>query len=314
MRGDASGLTGVGERKPGASLMRSGIAALWVRIRRRIVRRLPPQSRLWLEAVRDTRRHNASILRRDPTATALCFYPQRPTNEYAICRVAADLGLRIVRSRRGNGALTMAWCDTTFVRPTTVASLPSPTLNARCLDISKSTVDRIWHEVSGRGLSLDPLTSSGPILVKSEENAMHDGRIVSGPIRERRPGVVYQRLVDNRVGNHFVDLRPVILNGRIVLTYQKRREVDARFTARPRTGIAVPDAMSVTESEAILDLAARIGLDYGEIDVLRDADGAIYVVDVNKTPFWPYGLSDAEVKVVDERMAAAFYDLISQTP
>ena len=44
---------------------------------------------------------------------------------------------------------------------------------------------------------------------------------------------------------------------------------------------------SVEEEEAILDLAARIGLDYGEIDVLRDADGEIYVVDVNKTPWWP---------------------------
>ena len=57
-------------------------------------------------------------------------------------------------------------------------------------------------------------------------------------------------------------------------------------TAHPHTRIAEPDAISVKESDAILDLAARIGLDYGEIDVLRDADGAIYVVDVNKTPFF----------------------------
>ena len=71
------------------------------------------------------------------------------------------------------------------------------------------------------------------MVVKSEENATHDGRIIRGPIRERRPGFVYQRLVDNRVGDHFVDLRPVILDGRIVLIYEKRREMDARFDRPP---------------------------------------------------------------------------------
>ena len=180
----------------------------------------------------------------------------------------------------------MAWYDVTFVPPAAVASLPAPTLNARCLDISKSTVDRIWREVSGRGLSLDPLTTSGPMVVKSEENATHDGRIITGPIRERQPGFVYQRLVDTRVGDHFAYLRPVILDGRIVLTYHKRHPPDDRFGSHPRTWIAEPDVFSVEEEKALLDLAARIGLDYGEMDVLRDADGEIYVVDVNKTPWW----------------------------
>jgi hypothetical protein len=294
--------------------MRNGIDALWVNVRRRIARRLPPRSRLWLEGVRDTRRHNVAITRRHPAASSLCFYPQRPTINYAIFRVAADLGLQIVRSRRGDGLLTIAWCDTTFVPPAAVASLPTPTLNARCLDISKSTVDRIWREVSGRGLSLDPLTSSGPMVVKSEENATHDGRIIMGPIRERQPGLVYQRLVDTRVGDHFAYLRPVILDGRIVLTYHKRRPLKDRFASNlpSRTWIAELDVFSVEERDAILHLAARIGLDYGEIDVLRDADGAIYVVDVNKTPWWSKSLSEAELKALDERMAAAFRDLISR--
>ena len=74
--------------------MRSGIATPWVKVRRRIARCLPPRSRLWLmavrdrsrlwlKAVRDMRRHNTLILRRDPAASALCFYPQRPTNDSA---------------------------------------------------------------------------------------------------------------------------------------------------------------------------------------------------------------------------------------
>ena len=304
-------------------MMRNGLATVWISVRRGIVRRLPPRSRLWLQAVqnrsrlwlhgvRDTRRHNASVRRRDPAAFALCFYPERPTKDCAIYRVASELGMRIVRSRRGQGLLTMAFSGATIVPPAAVASLPSPTLNARCLDISKSTVEQLWHEVSGRGLSLDPLTTSGPMVVKSEENATHDGRIITGPIRERQPGFVYQRLVDTRRGDHFAYLRPVILDGRIVLTYHKRQPLDDRFGSHPRTWIAEPDVFSVEEEKALLDLAARIGLDYGEIDVLRDADGQIYVVDVNKTPWWNTSMSDAELKVADQRMAAAFSDLISR--
>jgi hypothetical protein len=242
----------------------------------------------------------------------VCFYPQRPTNDYAILRVAAELGFRIVRSRRGDGLLTVAWHDVTLVPPAAVASLPAPTLNARCLDISKSTVDRLWREVSGRGLSVDPLTTSGPMVVKSEENATHDGRIITGPIRERHPGFVYQRLVDTRVGDHFAHLRSVILDGRIVLTYHKRQPLDDRFGSHPRTWIAKSDMFSVEEEKALLDLAARIGLDYGEIDVLRDADGQIYAVDVNKTPTRSPNISDAELKVADQLMAAAFSNLFSR--
>ena len=173
-------------------------------------------------------RRSLGEIRRPPRSAST---RSAPTEDYAISRVAADLGLRIVRSRRGEGVLTMAWYDVTFVPPAAVASLPAPTLNARCLDISKSTVDRIWREVSGRGLSLDPLTTSGPMVVKSEENATHDGRIITGPIRERQPGFVYQRLVDTRVGDHFAYLRPVILDGRIVLTYHKRQPLDDRFAS-----------------------------------------------------------------------------------
>ncbi len=69
---------------------------------------------------------------------------------------------------------------------------------------------------------------------------------------------------------------------------------------------------SVEEEKALLDLAARIGLDYGDIDVLPDADGEIYVVDVNKTTESPSNMSDAERKVADQLTAAAFSDLFSR--
>ena len=88
--------------------------------------------------------------------------------------------------------------------------------------------------------------------------------------------------------------------------------MDDRFGSHPRTWIAKSDRFSVEEERALLDLAARIGLDYGEIDVLRDADGQMYAVDVNKTPARSRNISDAELKVADQLMAAAFSDLFSR--
>lgn len=49
------------------------------------------------------------------------------------------------------------------------------------------------------------------------------------------------------------------------------------------------------EQGALLEFCARIGLDYGELDVLRDNDsGTIYVVDANRTPIRPRGLTKAD--------------------
>jgi hypothetical protein len=150
------------------------------------------------------------------------------------------------------------------------------------------------------------------MVVKSEENAKHDGRILSGPLSNRQPGVVYQRLVDNREGDHLAWLRPLIFGGRILLIYHKSHPLNDRFTfdAPPRTRLADPDVFSHEEKDAILELAARIGLDYGEMDVLRDTDGAIYVVDVNKTPTWPGSMDEAERNQANRRMVAAFSNLI----
>ena len=57
-------------------------------------------------------------------------------------------------------------------------------LNCHCIYISKRRVHRVFQEIFGYGYELDPSTHHGPMVVKSTENATHDGRIEMGPIRE----------------------------------------------------------------------------------------------------------------------------------
>jgi len=46
--------------------------------------------------------------------------------------------------------------------------------------------------------------------------------------------------------------------------------------------------LSEQECQDIIMYCRRIGLEYGEIDILRsDDDGRIYIIDVNNTPWWP---------------------------
>jgi hypothetical protein len=54
--------------------------------------------------------------------------------------------------------------------------------------------------------------------------------------------------------------------------------------------------LSEQECQDIIMYCRRIGLEYGEIDILRsDEDGKIYIIDVNNTPWWPPNkLSDVD--------------------
>ena len=58
-------------------------------------------------------------------------------------------------------------------------------------------------------------------------------------------------------------------------------------------------------------LRARIGLDYGELDVLRDdASGLVYVVDANRTPIRPRGLARADEDAAFGPLAEGLRELL----
>lgn len=73
------------------------------------------------------------------------------------------------------------------------------------------------------------------------------------------------------------------------------------------------DFFSDDEATLLLRFAEQIGLDYGELDVVRDGEGGlIYVVDANRTPVRPKGLSDESVDAAFGPQAEAFAALISR--
>jgi hypothetical protein len=266
--------------------------------------------RRWLRATRYAARQNRSV---GADAPAFNFYPMRPEPNASISYVMRRLGARLT-FEPGDAGLNVAWDTGTWFSEAARRRLPTGTLNGECLDISKTTVDRLWADVAGYSIAVDPTTTKGPLVIKPDQNGKRGGRVVDGPLPARESGCVYQRLVDTRVGDRVLQIRPVILRGRIVLVYEKWRP-DQQWFKGPELTVpkTVVDFFSDVEVGLLLRFADAIHLDYGELDVVRDAgDGRIYVVDANRTPVRPKGLPDDSVDAAFGPQAEAFRALIGR--
>jgi hypothetical protein len=228
------------------------------------------------------RRHNAL---QAPDAPVLNFYPMLPSPRAHIGPICTQLGLRIGHSP-GAPAATIAWHTGTHLPRRAARRLPPEAINGRCLDVSKSRVASAWEEAAGYPLAVDPLTTSGPLVAKSEIQGRHDGRLVTGPLRARRRGMVYQRFIDARRDDQFVVLRTVIVGPEIAVVFEKGRAAADPFGhAEWSAARRVEEVYSEQEVATLMRFAALMEFDYGELDVLRDASsGLIYVVDANRTP------------------------------
>jgi hypothetical protein len=206
-----------------------------------------------------------------------------------IATAARHLGVRLVLGTPADSPLIV------WENATRLSTEVSPgALNGRCRDIGKALVQSVFADVFGYAYAVDPMRHAGAMVVKSNENATHDGRVVGGPIPPEavEPGMVYQRLIDGGTSAAtFVEYRVPYVLGILPSVYVRHRRVADRFgseTVRSRVVTEVGSIFSDDEQARIVELCWRLGLDYGELDVLRDRhDGRIYVLDVNKTPVGP---------------------------
>jgi len=217
---------------------------------------------------------------------AIWFTPTVPRHRYLVRLAAVSAGFRVARD-------SAAACAAFYFEDATIAPPPPATggraLNFACADIRKSRVAAVFAATFGYPLALDPATWHGAVVEKSEVNGRHDGRVVACPTAAR-PGMVYQRLIDTVDDDGFArDLRTQVVGGKVVAVWVKQRDPGARFLPpNRRAWLAAPDAVfSAAEQANLVAFAAAMGADWAGLDVLRDRDGRIYVVDLNKTDAGP---------------------------
>lgn len=245
-----------------------------------------------------------------PSRLKLWFAPDRPRPWYMIRGAALWGGIAAARNPEEADA-AFYFDDVTRGRATPPPGLPA--INFNCTDVSKTHVARVFEEVFGYPLALDPTAADGSIVEKSDKNGVHDGRVLHAPALPR-DGFVYQRLVDTEAGGFNHDLRTVCVGGAPVFVVHKRKAAGESFAIHTRRAtLETPDSLfSAAELALITRFNARMGLDWGGLDILRDrTDGRIYIVDVNKTDLGPViALSWADKARSMRRLGLALKELI----
>jgi hypothetical protein len=179
------------------------------------------------------------------------------------------------------------------------AAIAPTWINGRCRDISKRTVQRVFAEVFGYPLAVDPLTYEGVCVRKPNRNAVSvndvkDMLVMVGPIPadELSDEHVYERRIDGRVpGLGHVELYTYVVGGTVVSVLRDVR-LDGMQAGRLAKMLdhSVVDArmvFSAQERTQIGGFCAAMGLDYGKLDIIRDReDRRLYILDANKTPHY----------------------------
>jgi hypothetical protein len=116
-------------------------------------------------------------------------------------------------------------------------------------------------------------------------------------------------VIDNLVAESTCeDLRAPVFGGEIPFVYVVRKPLASRFDDIDATWpVETHEVFSPDEVASILQFCRQMGLDYAELDVLRDrSDGRIYIVDANPTAWSPEAISSQDFEAALERMAGAF--------
>jgi hypothetical protein len=234
-------------------------------------------------------------------------YPGIPYHRHMLWKVALYARAKLLHypdgvtgKARRRPTLRVFWPDTSAVRellpgrPSPPASWRLSALNGSAGGQSKRHLERVFAQVFGYELAVDPRVHVGPCVAKSDRrNGAHDGRLLICPIADPDPELAYEVLVDNRADgvDTVVDFRVPIVGGEIPFVYRKYRPLRTRFgNANTAVELAAPgEVFSDDERARLRAFGGAMGLDLGgEVDVLRDrGSGRLYVVDANPTSWGP---------------------------
>ena len=188
-------------------------------------------------------------------------------------------------------------------------------LNFFLVNTSKEFVARSMEEHFGYTFKINPRTFNGYCIAKHNGNGTKSCFFLKCPIHadEVFHDHCYQKIINytsKSDSSTLYEIRVPIFKNIIPFTFFKTRNKGLRFTSKNRSMDIVPATAHLSEQECqdIIMYCRRIGLEYGEIDILRsDEDGKIYIIDVNNTPWWPPNkLGDIDRNIALNMMWNAF--------
>jgi hypothetical protein len=190
-------------------------------------------------------------------------------------------------------------------------------INLFLVDTAKGFVAESFEQHFGYGYKVDPMTFNGYCISKHNGNGTKSCFFLKCPIdaNDIFKDHSYQKIIDytdKKDPNTLYELRIPIVGGIIPCILFKTRNRGLRFTSKNRSIQIVNPLKYLTEQEChkIITYCRYIGLEMGEIDVLRShEDGQIYIIDVNNTSWWPPNkLGDVDRNIVLNLIWNAFLE------
>lgn len=252
-------------------------------------------------------------------------YPNKLWKSNPLYLILHTLDYQITYNPDDNYDLVIQRADITYKQAEPVLldiAKTKKVINIGCKDISKETVVKLFTEIFGYGMEIDPLTYQGKALRKGNDNFRKDGIEINCPIPKKEDGYVYQKIINTIVDENYVeDFRVPVFGNNIPCVYRKLISLKRRFSDITEKAFLMEtkEVFSEEEIQKILQLCQAMGVEYGELDVLRNKDdGKIYVVDVNDTPGAPPGhkrlledndvFGEGERQMAMQKMAIAFHE------
>jgi len=250
------------------------------------------------------------------------FLPDYPDKEfYTIVAIFMRLGYFATQDPDMPFDFAMSWQDVTWQDRNDQleqSARTRPVVNLGCRDISKRRVEREFARVFGYSSFVDPGVVSGRAVKKYDRNAS-GGFVVQLPIDKAtdkdNAEFVFQKFLDSSQGDCMIEYRVPVVIGQIPVVYTEYKDIPCDQIKTQKQKIELTEAgdvFRVDELTKILEFCRGIGLDFGELDIIRaNDDGRIYIIDANKTP-GGFGLfnkvnwtRDARLQAI-ERLAEAF--------
>lgn len=222
----------------------------------------------------------------------ILFHPQLPGWQTGIHKILMNLGIGVTDNPSEPFTMAIFWEDRTFRRRRNKLDVLYSTkkiINYHCTDISKEKVEEVFKQVFGYDLHAN-CHSINKMLRKSNFNGWHDGKVIQGPVLEKKKGFVYEKLLNNQISdNLFQDLRITYFNGIIPLISLRFHDRKNRFGNTIKATIEkAEDHLTQEELKLIHYFCMHLGFEYGDLDLIRDRnDQRLYVVDANPVPTLP---------------------------
>jgi len=223
--------------------------------------------------------------------TFLC-YPDFPYFNTKFYQIALFSGHKMTTNPKKKFDFAILWQDLTFrTIDKTLKDINQhkKVFNIKCKDISKEKVDQLFSKIFGYSIMIDPVIFQGKAIRKNNINGAHDAIIIDCPIKEKEPGYVYQKLINSEIKpGLFIEYRLFIIDRKISFTTIRHRPPHGRFTGDDGT-IYMTQTNKIFNQQEIDNInrfCHEFGLDYGELDTMRNLDdGKVYILDANTTPY-----------------------------